>query len=187
LIDINNHESIFAKKRSTLAAAIMLTSPGIPMIFQGQEMLETRAFGFLLEFPHATDDGSPFDLTTGGGEFLFGSRILVAPNPSPEEVAPYTVYLPPGTWYDYWSGEQFTRTKATETLDLEQRDKLAAQKPLIVTPKLEQLPVYVRGGSILPIAPLTQSTAEVPKGPLTLRVFPLALGLCGRTTEGTVA
>ena len=46
LIDTNNHESIFAKKRSTLAAAIMLTSPGIPMIFQGQEMLETRAFGF---------------------------------------------------------------------------------------------------------------------------------------------
>jgi len=46
LIDINNHESVFAKKRSTLAAAIMLTAPGIPMIFQGQEMLETRAFGF---------------------------------------------------------------------------------------------------------------------------------------------
>ena len=46
MIDVNNHESIFAKKRSTLAAAIMLTSPGIPMVFQGQEMLETRAFGF---------------------------------------------------------------------------------------------------------------------------------------------
>jgi 1,4-alpha-glucan branching enzyme len=46
LIDLTNHESIFAKKRSTLAAAIMLTSPGIPLIFQGQEMLETRAFGF---------------------------------------------------------------------------------------------------------------------------------------------
>jgi len=46
LIDTNNHASIFAKKRSTLAAAIMLTSPGIPMIFQGQEMLETRPFGF---------------------------------------------------------------------------------------------------------------------------------------------
>src|SRR5262249_38224353 len=38
--------SVFAKKRSTLAAAVMLTSPGIPMLFQGQEMLETRAFGF---------------------------------------------------------------------------------------------------------------------------------------------
>jgi 1,4-alpha-glucan branching enzyme len=46
LIDTTNNESIFAKKRSTLAAAIVLTSPGIPMIFQGQEMLETRAFGF---------------------------------------------------------------------------------------------------------------------------------------------
>jgi len=46
LIDTNDPTSIFAKKRSTLAAAIMLTSPGIPMMFQGQEMLETRAFGF---------------------------------------------------------------------------------------------------------------------------------------------
>src|SRR5207244_4151650 len=46
LIDINDNASIFAKKRSTLAAAVMLTSPGIPMIFQGQEMLETRSFGF---------------------------------------------------------------------------------------------------------------------------------------------
>jgi 1,4-alpha-glucan branching enzyme len=51
LIDINDHESVFAKKRSTLAAAIMLTSPGIPMIFQGQEMLETRDFGFRTPTP----------------------------------------------------------------------------------------------------------------------------------------
>jgi alpha-glucosidase len=125
-----------------------------------------------LEFPHATDDGSPYDLTTGGNEFLFGSRILVAPNPSPEEVAPYAVHLPPGTWYDYWTGEQVARGTLAGTLDLEQRDKVIAQKPLMVTPTLDQLPVYVRGGSILPIAPLTQSTAEVPNGPLTLRVFP---------------
>ncbi len=46
LIDTGNHESIFAKKRSTLAAAIVFTAPGIPMVFQGQEMLETRSFGF---------------------------------------------------------------------------------------------------------------------------------------------
>jgi alpha-glucosidase len=130
-----------------------------------------------LEFPHATEDGAPYDLTTGGSEFLFGSRILVAPNPSPEEVAPYTIHLPPGTWYDYWTGEQFTFKDLSGTLDLEQRDKVLAQKPLMVTPKLDQLPVYVRGGSILPIAPLTQSTAELPKGPLTLRVFPPAANM----------
>jgi 1,4-alpha-glucan branching enzyme len=51
MIDVNNHESVFAKKRSTMAAAIMLTSPGIPMIFQGQEMLETRDFGFKTQTP----------------------------------------------------------------------------------------------------------------------------------------
>lgn len=37
-------DSYFARKRSTLAAALVLTSPGIPMLFQGQEFLEDRWF-----------------------------------------------------------------------------------------------------------------------------------------------
>jgi len=37
-------DSWFAKKRSTLGAALVLTSPGIPMLFQGQEFLEDRWF-----------------------------------------------------------------------------------------------------------------------------------------------
>ena len=125
-----------------------------------------------LDFPHATADGAPIDLTTGGAEFMFGGSILVAPNPSPEEIAPYEIHLPPGTWYDYWSGDKYVRTQPTTAIDLEQRDKVIAQKPLLVTPTLQDLPVYVRAGSILPIAPLVQSTAETPQGPLTLRVFP---------------
>jgi 1,4-alpha-glucan branching enzyme len=36
--------SLLARKRSTLAAAIVLTSPGIPMIFMGQEFLESGSF-----------------------------------------------------------------------------------------------------------------------------------------------
>ena len=116
-----------------------------------------------LEFPHAIEDGTPFDLTTGGAEFLVGSRVLVAPNPSPEEVAPYVVRLPPGTWYDYWTGERYVRAVPGTSLDAEQRDLVLAEKQLSVTPKLDQMPVYVRGGTILPIAPLTQSTAEVPQ------------------------
>lgn len=39
-----NAQSWAAKKRSTLAAAIAFTSPGIPMIFQGQEFLEDGVF-----------------------------------------------------------------------------------------------------------------------------------------------
>ena len=34
------------------------------------------------------------------------------------------------------------------------------------------MPVYVRGGSILPLQPLIQNTDETPSGPLELRVYP---------------
>jgi 1,4-alpha-glucan branching enzyme len=37
-------DTYFAKKRSTLGAAVLLTAPGIPMLFQGQEFLEDRWF-----------------------------------------------------------------------------------------------------------------------------------------------
>ena len=40
----NYPDSWFSKKRSTLGAAVVLTSPGIPMLFQGQEFLEDRWF-----------------------------------------------------------------------------------------------------------------------------------------------
>ena len=40
----NYADSWFSKKRSTLGAAVVLTSPGIPMLFQGQEFLEDRWF-----------------------------------------------------------------------------------------------------------------------------------------------
>ncbi len=38
-------EGYYARKRSTLGAALIMTSPGTPMILQGQEMLETNQFG----------------------------------------------------------------------------------------------------------------------------------------------
>jgi 1,4-alpha-glucan branching enzyme len=40
VISPGNADSWFARKRSTLAAALVFSSPGIPMIFQGQEFLE---------------------------------------------------------------------------------------------------------------------------------------------------
>ena len=128
----------------------------------------------------------PDDLT--GTEFMFGGHILVAPSEYFEDVVPYAVHLPPGTWYDYWSGDQIKSGRPSGPVDQEQRDKVIAQKPLMITPALDRLPVFVRGGSILPIAPLTQSTAETPKGPLTLRVFPLTPGFDkpGDTCAGEV-
>jgi 1,4-alpha-glucan branching enzyme len=43
-IDPAQPDSWWAKKRSTLGGALVLTAPGIPMIFQGQEFLEQRPF-----------------------------------------------------------------------------------------------------------------------------------------------
>jgi len=43
-IDQGHADGYPARKRSSLAAAIVLTSPGIPMIFQGQEFLEWQAW-----------------------------------------------------------------------------------------------------------------------------------------------
>jgi 1,4-alpha-glucan branching enzyme len=43
-IDPAQPGSYWAKKRSTLGGALVLTAPGIPMLFQGQEFLEQRPF-----------------------------------------------------------------------------------------------------------------------------------------------
>ena len=44
-IDGSNPTSYYARKRSTLGAALTMTTPGIPMILQGEEMLTTAQFG----------------------------------------------------------------------------------------------------------------------------------------------
>jgi alpha-glucosidase len=124
-----------------------------------------------LDFPNATGDGHPLD-NDATGEFLFGGRILVAASPSPEEVAPYEVHLPPGQWYEYWTGKRLALRKAAGTRDSEIRDAATLNEPIYVKPTLAELPVYVRGGSIIPVAPVTQSTMDKPDVPLTLRVYP---------------
>jgi 1,4-alpha-glucan branching enzyme len=55
-IDPADSDSVYAKKRSVLGAALVFTSPGIPMIFQGQEFLEAHWFdsGFPVDWSNAT-------------------------------------------------------------------------------------------------------------------------------------
>ena len=97
--------------------------------------------------------------------FTLGKALLVAPPPKMESPEPYEVCLPPGAWFDYWTGERVTgETAGTEGGD--------GASHITQTPKLEKLPVFVRGGTILPRQPLVQSTSEAPNGPLTLDVYP---------------
>jgi len=43
-IQPDDAEGYYAQKRATVAAALLLTSPGVPMIFQGQEVLDYEPF-----------------------------------------------------------------------------------------------------------------------------------------------
>lgn len=136
-----------------------------------------------LEFPNAADDGTPMDLIAGGAEFLLGPNLLIAPNPSPEEVAPYELHLPPGSWYDYWTGRRVGTGTGVHNRDAEVRDALLKEQHIMIEPKLDTVPVYVRGGAIIPLEPLVQSTEQTPQGPLTLKVY---LPGPGQSCEGEV-
>jgi alpha-glucosidase len=140
-----------------------MTRSGVPIVLP-----------LFVEFPDATPDKHPMDLDAAS-EFLFGPEILVAPPPYPDELDDYFVQLPPVTWYDYWTGERLPPLPKMSSRDLEQpaaKEEMARLlERLRITPSVDVLPVYVREGAILPIAPLTQSTKETPQGPLTLRVY----------------
>jgi alpha-glucosidase len=123
-----------------------------------------------LEFPDATKDRHPMDLDAGN-EFLFGRNLLVAPAIYAEKTDAYPVELPVVDWYNYWTGERVdggTLSDGAPALN----DPGFIGRKIMIKPQLDVLPVFVRAGSILPIQPLVQSTSEIPKGPLTLRVYP---------------
>jgi len=65
------------------------------------------------------------------------------------------ITLPPGDWYDFWAGEKHAHS-----------DKIQLR------PRLDEMPLYVRAGAILPMQSVVQNTAETPNGPLQLRVYP---------------
>ena len=123
-----------------------------------------------LEFPDATPDHHPIDLDgEASSEFMLGPDLLVAPAQFPDERDDYSIEFPAPVWYDFWTGEKVA---------LDPPDPPAPGAPdrtvrysIRVAPTLEQLPVYVRGGSILPLEPLVESTNQTPSGPLTLRVY----------------
>ena len=103
--------------------------------------------------------------------FMLGDRLLIAPSPTLESPQSYSLCLPAGRWYDYWSGEPVAATSDSGA---------AAAQPLTITPALDRLPVFVRAGAILPSQALTQSTSETPQGALFLDIYP------GEDCRGTI-
>jgi alpha-glucosidase len=100
-----------------------------------------------LEFP---DDKATWSMND---EWMLGDRILAAPVLTKD--GERKVYLPPGNWFDANTGKAIT---GAQTLDL--------------TPvPLDVIPFYVRAGTILPMGPVIQSTAEA-EDPLEVRIYP---------------
>jgi len=126
-----------------------------------------------LEFPDAASDHHPLDVDQqAAGEFLLGPDILVAAPPYPDKLDSYGIEFPSAGWYDYWTGQP-VKKPAPAVLTPNAPVSPADLVPLRVwiRPELASLPVFVRAGAILPIAPLVQSTNETPQGPLTLRLY----------------
>jgi alpha-glucosidase len=123
-----------------------------------------------LDYPNAAPDRHPLDLDISAtGEFLLGHDLLIAPPPFPDELDAYEAEFPTTKWYDFWTGEALQ--SAQKTAANEGQTLPAAPLTASLHPVPETLPVFVRGGSILPMEPLVQSTNETPQGQLTLRVY----------------
>jgi alpha-glucosidase len=100
-----------------------------------------------LEYPQASD------FYGNNRDFLFGRDFFVAPVTT-EMVDAEEISLPPGEWYDFWTNT-----------------KLSSKEKFSLHPRLDEMPLYVRAGAIVPTQPLVQSAEEKPNGPLELRVY----------------
>jgi alpha-D-xyloside xylohydrolase len=88
-----------------------------------------------------------------GDQFMFGPAFLVTPVTEPAATT-RNLYLPEAKWYDFWTG---TITEGGRAID--------AAAPI------ERMPLYVRGGSILPLGPDEEWSTEKPEDPIELRVY----------------
>ena len=90
------------------------------------------------------------------GSYMFGKSILVSPVMD-GGVSQWKVYLPENQagWYDWWTGR-----------------KLDGGQYVNSEADIETIPVYVKGGSIVPTGPDRQHVAEKVDGPVVFNVYP---------------
>ena len=91
-------------------------------------------------------------------EFMFGPWILVAPVLT-QDARSREVYLPDGTWYDFWY----------------YRNVMDGGKNYLVDAPIEKIPIFIRGGAIIPLNILDMETGwgtEFTSGILTIAMFP---------------
>ncbi|MGA8151364.1 MAG: TIM-barrel domain-containing protein [Terriglobales bacterium] len=97
------------------------------------------------------------------GEYSFGDSLIVAPVTSSvdanSQFATQQVWLPPGEWIEWPTGQHLTGPSMTEGHF-----------------SIQQVPVYVKAGAIIPMQPPMRYSEEKPVDPLVITVFPMADG-----------
>ncbi len=89
-----------------------------------------------------------------GAEYFFGDHLYVIPIHEPQEGGRF-LYIPEGVWYSYHTDSLMEDTG----------------KDVWVKSPLSFLPVYVRGGAVIPHWPVQQYVGELLRPPLTLDVW----------------
>ena len=85
-------------------------------------------------------------------QYLVGDSLMAAPLTGGQTERP--VYLPPGDWYDFWTGE-----------------KHAGDRRISIQAPLEQIPIFVKAGAILPLAEPTLHTGDAASWRITAQVY----------------
>lgn len=88
------------------------------------------------------------------GEFLVGENLLVAPVLE-QGATKKMVYLPEGTWYDFWTKEEYK-----------------GKQWILVDAPLDKCPMFVKAGSIIPMYEVMQYVGEKPYTTLKLYTTP---------------
>ena len=100
---------------------------------------------------------------TTRNEYLFGDQMLAAPVVTPVDqtsgLASEKVWLPAGDWIEWPTGKHFTGPASAERRF-----------------SIEQIPVYLKAGAIVPMQPAMLYTGEKKVDPLIVNVWPLAPG-----------
>jgi alpha-glucosidase/alpha-D-xyloside xylohydrolase len=93
-----------------------------------------------------------------GDQFLWGRDLLVSPVVE-KGATSRRLYLPRGTWFDFWTDA-----------------RLEGGREINREVDLETMPLHVRAGTVLPLAPVRQYVDQAVDEPLTLVVYPGADG-----------
>ncbi len=106
------------------------------------------------------EDGSQYnpDAWDLNKQYYYGDWFLVAPASATTDTV-VSVWLPPETtWYNYYTGERYEGGEIGKTIH--------------VAAALDEIPVFVKAGAIVPMGPDVNYADEKPLDPLTLDIYP---------------